>query len=182
MLPDFVVWLILGLVIAIPIGLGIFNSHRKAEEQKRLEEERIDFIIQHKHMSAEEIILLKDLDNYNKIQLLMVVHGYNVNEASHLLKTAEKEEQRAKLKSVKRKVSQKLNEQYNDIPVHDRQPISDDVKTFVWQRDRGKCVKCSGNEKLEFDHVIPFSKGGSNTERNLQLLCEKCNREKSNII
>jgi hypothetical protein len=57
--------------------------------------------------------------------------------------------------------------------------ISQDVKDKVWRRDEGKCVNCGSNEKLEFDHIIPFSKGGSNTYRNIQLLCEKCNREKS---
>ncbi len=56
--------------------------------------------------------------------------------------------------------------------------IPDDVKDAVWRRDEGRCVKCKSNEKLEFDHIIPVSKGGSNTKRNVQLLCEKCNREK----
>lgn len=60
--------------------------------------------------------------------------------------------------------------------------ISQDVKDKVWRRDEGKCINCGSNEKLEFDHIIPFSKGGSNTYRNIQLLCEKCNREKSNKI
>jgi len=31
-------------------------------------------------------------------------------------------------------------------------------------------------------YIIPVSKGGSNTTRNIQLLCEKCNRKKSNSI
>lgn len=60
--------------------------------------------------------------------------------------------------------------------------ISESVKDSVWNRDRGKCVECGSNEKLEFDHIIPFSKGGSNTKRNIQLLCEACNRSKSNRI
>ncbi len=60
--------------------------------------------------------------------------------------------------------------------------ISQKVKDSVWNRDGGKCVTCGSNIHLEFDHIIPFSKGGSNTYRNLQLLCEKCNRKKYNKI
>lgn len=59
-----------------------------------------------------------------------------------------------------------------------RERISDEVKQYVWRRDEGKCVKCGSQKNLEYDHIIPFSLGGSNTERNIQLLCEKCNRSK----
>jgi hypothetical protein len=60
-----------------------------------------------------------------------------------------------------------------------REPIPQSVKDSVWNRDGGRCVLCESNQKLEFDHIIPFSKGGSNTYRNIQLLCEACNRVKS---
>lgn len=60
--------------------------------------------------------------------------------------------------------------------------ISQKIKDLVWNRDKGKCVYCGSKMSLEFDHIIPFSKGGSNTYRNLQLLCEKCNRKKYNKI
>lgn len=60
-----------------------------------------------------------------------------------------------------------------------REAISTSVKNAVWRRDQGMCVQCGSKENLEFDHIIPFSKGGSNTARNLQLLCEPCNRSKS---
>jgi flagellar biosynthesis GTPase FlhF len=56
--------------------------------------------------------------------------------------------------------------------------IPPQVKQNVWQRDGGRCVECGSKEKLEYDHIIPVSKGGSNTERNVQLLCEHCNRTK----
>jgi hypothetical protein len=56
--------------------------------------------------------------------------------------------------------------------------VSAKVRLYVWQRDKGKCVKCGTNKKLEYDHIIPHSKGGSCTERNIQLLCEMCNRKK----
>jgi hypothetical protein len=61
---------------------------------------------------------------------------------------------------------------------YERRSIAQDVKMFVWQRDQGKCVYCGDNRDLEFDHIIPVSMGGSNTARNLQLLCEPCNRSK----
>jgi len=63
-----------------------------------------------------------------------------------------------------------------------RDRIPDTVRLFVWQRDLGKCVKCGNVEKLEFDHIIPLAKGGSDTERNIQLLCEMCNRVKGASI
>lgn len=57
--------------------------------------------------------------------------------------------------------------------------IPDNVKVAVWQRDTGACVRCGAKEYLEFDHIIPFSRGGANTEKNVQLLCRKCNLAKS---
>ena len=59
-----------------------------------------------------------------------------------------------------------------------REPIPDDVKVFVWRRDGGSCIKCGSRENLEYDHIIPISKGGSSTARNIQLLCDACNRSK----
>ena len=63
-----------------------------------------------------------------------------------------------------------------------REAISREVQDRVWNRDGGKCAECGSNENLEFDHIIPHSKGGANTYRNIQLLCEQCNREKSDNI
>lgn len=60
--------------------------------------------------------------------------------------------------------------------------IPQDIKTAVWQRDQGKCVQCGANSYLEFDHIIPFSKGGANTINNVQLLCRQCNLKKGDRI
>jgi 5-methylcytosine-specific restriction endonuclease McrA len=59
-----------------------------------------------------------------------------------------------------------------------RESIPDTVQAVVWNRDGGKCVKCGSRQRLEFDHIIPVSQGGANTARNLQILCENCNRSK----
>jgi hypothetical protein len=63
-----------------------------------------------------------------------------------------------------------------------REAIPRAVQREVWQRDGGKCVECDSKAKLCFDHIVPFSKGGGNSVRNLQLLCEYCNLSKGNRI
>lgn len=63
-----------------------------------------------------------------------------------------------------------------------REAIPRLVQREVWQRDGGRCVECSARELLCFDHIVPFSRGGSNTVRNIQLLCERCNLSKGNRI
>jgi hypothetical protein len=60
-----------------------------------------------------------------------------------------------------------------------RETIPERVRHEVWRRDQGRCVDCGSRERLEFDHIIPVSKGGSNTARNIELRCEACNRRKS---
>lgn len=59
-----------------------------------------------------------------------------------------------------------------------REPIPESVRHEVWRRDQGRCVDCGTRERLEFDHIIPWSEGGSNTVRNLELRCEGCNGKK----
>jgi hypothetical protein len=63
-----------------------------------------------------------------------------------------------------------------------RERIPSELRTFVWQRDAGRCVQCNAGEDLQFDHVIPVSKGGGNADNNLQILCGPCNRQKSDKI
>jgi hypothetical protein len=59
-----------------------------------------------------------------------------------------------------------------------RAAIPERVRHEVWRRDRGTCVECGSRGRLEFDHIIPVSRGGSNTPRNIELRCEPCNRRK----
>ncbi|MGV9663886.1 TerD family protein [Nocardia niigatensis] len=60
----------------------------------------------------------------------------------------------------------------------DTRSIPPDVKAVVWQRDGGKCVECGDSHYLEFDHIIPISRGGATSPANLQILCRACNRTK----
>jgi 5-methylcytosine-specific restriction endonuclease McrA len=60
----------------------------------------------------------------------------------------------------------------------DRPRIPDDVMRYVMVRDGGQCQSCGSNAEIQFDHVIPWSMGGSSEPENLQLLCGPCNRTK----
>ncbi len=69
-----------------------------------------------------------------------------------------------------------------DVELEDgnaEQYIPSEVKIAVWRRDGGKCVQCGSTDRLQYDQLIPISKGGSNTDRNIQLLCDQCARRKS---
>jgi hypothetical protein len=72
----------------------------------------------------------------------------------------------------------KLAPKQGKTPQITRIAIKESTRHEVWRRDEGKCVRCENREKLEFDHIVPISKGGSNTARNIELLCEACNRKK----
>ncbi|WP_052714226.1 HNH endonuclease [Paenibacillus dauci] len=57
------------------------------------------------------------------------------------------------------------------------------VQFRVMKRDNQICRVCGQSvrdEDIEFDHIIPFSKGGSSEENNIRLLCSNCNKKKSN--
>lgn len=58
--------------------------------------------------------------------------------------------------------------------------ISQTTKRIVYARDGGKCQCCGSYSNLEYDHIIPYSCGGNSDVSNIQLLCLKCNRSKSN--
>jgi hypothetical protein len=64
-----------------------------------------------------------------------------------------------------------------------RRIIPSDVKLEVWKRDGGRCAICQATDELHFDHIVPYSKGGTSvTEANVQLLCARHNLAKSDRI
>lgn len=62
------------------------------------------------------------------------------------------------------------------------------LREFIKNRDNFTCCTCGNsthvepNLLLEIDHIIPVAKGGRTVEDNLQTLCWKCNRAKSDKI
>ena len=78
------------------------------------------------------------------------------------------------------------NIEINHGVVHDLNQsriIPTSVKLEVWKRDKGKCVICGSKTELHFDHIIPWSMGGTSIKaENIQLLCARHNLAKHNKI
>lgn len=81
-------------------------------------------------------------------------------------------------------IDQSLDEKSNNVQTlsHNR-IIPSHVKLEVWKRDGGKCTTCQSTDNLHYDHILPYSKGGSSlVASNIQLLCTRHNLAKSDIV
>jgi rubrerythrin len=71
---------------------------------------------------------------------------------------------------------------------YQRSAMTTQLRESILRRDNWTCRRCGNsvykepNLLLEIDHIIPISKGGKTEPNNLQTLCWKCNRRKSDKI
>ncbi len=53
-------------------------------------------------------------------------------------------------------------------------------RSNIFKRDGERCVYCGTTKNLTLDHVIPRSKGGTDSWENLVTACHSCNSKKGN--
>ena len=125
---------------------------------------------------------IDNADKFDSVWLYQdVVYGVNGNytdEEKQLLIFEFADTERQKFERLKAKFSKEQTEHIK----YERTRIPENVRIEVWRRDQGQCAGCGSRENLEYDHIVPVSRGGSNTARNVELLCEVCNRAKGNRI
>ena len=56
--------------------------------------------------------------------------------------------------------------------------LREDDWVALCEKHNGICLRCKGKKPLCIDHIMPISRGGTNTIDNVQPLCHECNREK----
>lgn len=62
----------------------------------------------------------------------------------------------------------------------DRGPaFSEALRQRILERDNYACAECGVKENLAIEHIVPWSKGGSNHDDNLRTLCRACNNAKA---
>ena len=88
------------------------------------------------------------------------------------------------LEDLKGEISFKISKKGN--MKMQRNAMTNDLREAIKKRDNYTCCICGNsvfaepNLLLEVDHIVPISKGGKTEAANLQTLCWKCNRSKSN--
>ncbi len=87
---------------------------------------------------------------------------------------------RFKFVAVENVVDESTSEDLKNREVARSRIIPTGVKLAVWKRDGGKCVTCGAADELHFDHIVPYSKGGTSLKvENIQLLCARHNLQQS---
>jgi len=88
-----------------------------------------------------------------------------------------------KLQITDKTVDQKEKRKTELTDLDHNRIIPTSVKLEVWKRDKGRCVQCGRTDNLHFDHILPYSKGGTSLKaENIQLLCARHNFQKRDSI
>lgn len=190
----FFLWCVLRIWTWLRARRMLKRLEKEEAEKKRAEEERsAEFWRQYARETEER--RKRQHENY-----LKYVEEEEARKNSPEYKALLKAEHEERLRKEKAEIASKLKEKqrrreleeqvrmelidsgelFGDQPK--RPPIPREVVDAVYRRDGARCVYCGSTENLQLDHIIPFSKGGATSLENLQLLCQKCNLEKSNKI
>ena len=77
-----------------------------------------------------------------------------------------------------RSVQPRIAESLKHIHAFDGQRLPADVwhivRSIVLERDGRTCTYCGSDKRLEGDHIVPLSRGGSNAFTNLATACRPC--------
>ena len=195
-------WLIFWLVVLALALVGYIFSKRREEDRQRLRERAVRL---EQELAEKRLRLLERLEPEIEEQFERLPLDEQALIASLPSKELEKwlrDQERNRLEKEQRKdqPEQSQLEQYQkrqtegqyeeellteadelnaldtSLDQTSREPIPDSVRREVWLRDREHCVICGSRDNLGVDHIIPLSKGGSSTARNLHLLCQTCKR------
>lgn len=149
--------------------------HLESPQQKRALNEVKRYIDTNPNISLRKVKFQtkKIMTKYNiTISDEEVIKYYNRNLEIRSMIAIEKKQ--AEEQRKKEELRKKIEESSRHIPAK--------IRREVWKRDNGRCVLCGDQKRLEFDHIIPFSKGGAHSVKNIRLLCQKCNRIRSDKI
>lgn len=136
------------------------------------------------------------------LEAIFIAYYYNVKNSSSYL--AHKDEIKESIKNIIKEISddqmgggikfdskvyinkriEKVEKILQEYGLDTKRTLSYDEKLQFWHDNEHKCSLCNKKltnfDEVEFDHIKPYSKGGKTEVENTQMLCQNCNRLKSN--
>jgi hypothetical protein len=117
------------------------------------------------------------IDKLDALKGLLAHTNYEGNLSKLIDKIADMALERLKPKEPTAEEVQALEK--NPVVASKSRNIPKSVKRVVWKRDQGRCTyqdpktgkKCDSSHSIDFDHIIPYSWGGTHQPKNIQLLC-----------
>jgi len=80
----------------------------------------------------------------------------------------------------------KIDNVFENYKLDNRRTFTYDERLIIWNREKHECYLCKRALRdmfdFEIDHKFPWSKGGSTSLDNAQMLCMSCNRKKSDRV
>ena len=158
-------------------------SHRRqfAERLKNAKDTDEEFRVKQELWEAERKVVQAEKERIKPDPALVAQADRLAAIEAMLPSQAEIEERAAQLKADEARIRASLagvSPTRGAIGEGNSRVIPQAVKIAVALRDQGRCVECGADEDLQYDHKVPWSRGGSSTVNNIQLLCGSCNRRK----
>ena len=118
--------------------------------------------------------------NLEQVRSLLGTRGLNMSFAELAFEMSQLSISALKAKHFGKRRTAKSENSNSDVGVASHPNyISKAVRYEVWQRDQGRCTKCSSKMNLNIDHIRPRALGGGNDLMNLRLLCFHCNQRRA---
>jgi 5-methylcytosine-specific restriction endonuclease McrA len=117
----------------------------------------------------------KEFREKNKERLVAAVRKWRANNVNHV------RQYNKKYKQENSELVRVHVQNRRALRVADGNKLSTNIADTLFKKQRGRCIGCRASLRktgYHIDHVIALSRGGTNTDSNVQLLCPPCNQAK----
>jgi 5-methylcytosine-specific restriction endonuclease McrA len=171
----------------IKIKRAVYNAAHKEEKKSYYEANKKETLAKQKIRYIENIDISKAYYQANKDKMKIYRESKKETLKPYFAKyRAEHKEQRSAYASIYQKANPegkiRSESKRRALKLQSIGELSKGLSEKLFKLQLGKCPCCrlSLGKNYHMDHIMPLTKGGTNTDDNIQLLRAVCNLQKSN--